>query len=173
MKKLGILAAGALIALALPLAASAQITVTANVASACSFGSALVTLDGVGIAAGTFVTNTGTNVNLTCNRGATVTVALSNGANASGTQKRLRAGVTTNYINYNLSRPNPLVDGGPNTCPGLPGTEWNAANTVVATSLFTTTGGPKPIPICISVPAAQFPAAGTYTDTVTATLTVT
>ena len=41
-----------------------------------------------------------------------------------------------------------------------------------ATSLFATTGGPKPIPICISVPAAQYPQAGTYTDTVTATLTV-
>ncbi len=171
MKKLGILGAGALLALALPLAASAQITVSANVASACSFGSAIVTLDGVGIAAGTFVTNTGTTVNLTCNRRATVTVALNDGANADGTQKRLREGATTNYINYNLSRPNPLVDG-PNTCPGLPGTEWNAANTVVATSLFASSGGPKPIPICISVPAAQYPAAGTYTDTVTATLTV-
>ena len=44
---------------------------------------------------------------------------------------------------------------------------------MIATSLFATTGGPKPIPICISVPAAQYPQAGTYTDTVTATLTVT
>ena len=80
---------------------------------------------------------------------------------------------TSNYIAYNLSRPNTLVDGGPNTCPALPGTEWNATNTVSATSLFVTTGGPKPIPICISVPAAQYPQAGTYTDIVTATLTVT
>ena len=173
MKKLGILVAGALLALALPLAASAQITVSATVTSACTFGSATVTLNGAGIAAGTAVTNTASTVNLTCNRGATVAVALSNGANASGTQKRLRAAATTNYINYNLSRPNALVDGGPNTCPGLPGTEWNAANTVIATNLFVTTGGPKPIPICISVPAAQYPQAGTYTDTVTATLTVT
>lgn len=173
MKKLGILGAGALLALALPLAASAQITISATVTSACTFGSAIVTLNGAGIAAGSTVTNTASTVNLTCNRGATVTVALNNGANASGTQKRLRVGATTNYINYNLSRPNTLVDGGPNTCPGLPGTEWNSANTVVATSLFATTGGPKPIPICISVPAAQYPAAGTYTDTVTATLTVT
>ena len=85
----------------------------------------------------------------------------------------LRSAATTNYINYNLSRPNTLVDGGSNTCPSLPGTEWNATNTVTATSLFATTGGPKPIPICISVPASQVPQAGTYTDTVTATLTVT
>ena len=173
LKKLGILGAGALLALALPLAASAQITVSATVVAACTFGSATVALNGAAIAAGAAVTNTASTVNLTCNKGATVTVALNNGANATGTQKRLRAGTTTNYITYNLSRPNALVDGGPNTCPGLPGTEWNAANTVLATNLFVTTGGPKPIPICISVPAAQYPQAGTYTDTVTATLTVT
>jgi spore coat protein U-like protein len=173
LKKLGILGAGALLALAIPLSASAQITISATVTNVCSFGLATVTLSGPSIAAGALVTSTSNTVSLTCNKGATVTVALNNGANASGTQKRLRAGATTNFINYNLSRPNALVDGGPNTCPGLPGTEWNATNTVIATSLFATTGGPKSIPICISVPAAQYPAAGTYTDTVTATLTVT
>lgn len=173
MKKLGILGAGALLALALPLAASAQISISATVVAACTFGSASVSLNGGGIAAGSAVTDTSSTVNLTCNKGATVSVALDNGANASGTQKRLRASTTSNYITYNLSRPNTLVDGGPNTCPSLPGTEWNAANTVSATSLFVTTGGPKPIPICILVPAAQYPQAGTYTDTVTATLTVT
>ena len=94
MKKLGILGAAALLALALPLAASAQINVSATVASACTFGSANVVLSGAGIAAGSAVTDTASTVNLTCNKGATVTVALNNGANASGTQKRLRAGVT-------------------------------------------------------------------------------
>lgn len=173
MKKISILGAASLLAFALPLAASAQITVSATVVSACTFGSATITLNGAGIAAGSSVTNTASTVNLTCNKGATVSGALNNGANASGAQKRLRAGATTHYISYNLSRPNALVDGGPNTCPSLPGTEWNAANTVVATNLFVTTGGPKPIPVCISVPAAQYQAAGTYADTVTATLTVT
>lgn len=173
MKNFRVLLAGATLALGLPAAALAQINISATIVSACTFGSASVTLNGAAIAAGTFVSDTGNTVNLTCNKGATVTVALNDGANASGSQKRLRSAATTNYINYNLSRPNTLVDGGSNTCPSLPGTEWNATNTVTATSLFTTTGGPKPIPICISVPASQFPQAGTYTDTVTATLTVT
>lgn len=172
MKRLGILGAAALLALALPLAASAQINISATVASACSFGSASVTLAGASIAAGTAVTDTGGTVNLTCNKGATVTVALNNGANASVVQKRLSDG-SGNFINYNLSRPNTLTTAGPNTCPTLPGTEWNAANTLSATALFAATGGPKPIPICISVPGLQYPQAGTYTDTVTATLTVT
>jgi hypothetical protein len=44
LKKLGILGAAALLALALPLAASAQINISATVASACTFGSANVTL---------------------------------------------------------------------------------------------------------------------------------
>jgi len=171
MKSLRFLCAAAL-ALGLPLAASAQINISATIANACSFGSVTATLAGATIAAGTALTDTSNSVNLTCNKGATVTVALSNGANASGTQKRLKdAG--TNFINYNLSRPNALVDGGPNTCPALPGTEWNGANTVVATNLFATSGGPKAIPVCISVPGSQFPPSGVYTDTVTATLTVT
>ena len=93
MKKLGILGAAALLALALPLAASAQINISATVVAACTFGSATVTLNGAAIAAGSAVTDTSSTVNLTCNKGATVTVALNNGANASGTQKRLRAGV--------------------------------------------------------------------------------
>jgi len=173
LKNFKALCAAAVLALGVPTAAFAQINISATIVNACTFGSASVMLGGAGIAAGTAVTDTSGTVNLTCNKGATVSVALNNGANASGTQKRLRSGATTNYINYNLSRPNTLVDGGPNTCPSLPGTEWNATNTVVATSLFITTGGPKPIPICISVPASQYPPAGTYTDTVTATLTVT
>jgi spore coat protein U-like protein len=172
MNKLKMLLAGGLLALMVPGAALAQINISATVVAACTFGSATVTLNGAGIAAGTLVTDTSTTVNLTCNKGATVSVALNDGANGSGSQKRLRAASTTNYINYNLSRPNTLVDGGTNTCPSLPATEWNATNTVTATRLFATTGGPKPIPICISVPASQFPQAGTYTDTVTATLTV-
>jgi spore coat protein U-like protein len=172
LKSLRVLLAGAVLALGLPTAALAQINISATIVSACTFGSATVTLNGSGIAAGTLVTDTSNTVNLTCNKGATVSVALNDGANASGSQKRLRAPSTTNYINYNLSRPTTLVDGS-NTCPSLPGTEWNGTNTVSATALFTTTGGPKPIPICISVPASQFPQAGTYTDIVTATLTVT
>lgn len=172
MKSIRLICAAALLVAGIPTAALAQINITATVANACSFGTANVTLAGATIAAGTFLSDTSNTVNLTCNKGASVTVALSNGNNPNGTQKRLAASGTGPFINYNISRPNPLVDGGPNTCPALPGTEWNATNTVVATNLFASTGGPKAIPLCISVPASQFPAAGTYTDTVTATLTV-
>jgi spore coat protein U-like protein len=111
-------------------------------------------------------------VSLTCNKGATVSVALNNGANASGTQKRMRSATALDFINYNITVPS--IVSGSATCPGaLPGTEWNATGTFVATTLFSSTGGPKSIPLCVSVPAPQYPGtASDYTDTVTATLTV-
>ena len=75
-------------------------------------------------------------------------------------------------INYNLTVPN--IAAGVASCPGvLPGTEWNATNIFTATTMFGASGGPKTIPMCVSVPTPQYPKAGNdYTDTVTATLTV-
>jgi spore coat protein U-like protein len=94
---------------------------------------------------------------------------LNNGANPSGTQKRLNLG--TDFINYNISVP--TISGTTTSCPALPGTEWNATNTLVAGSMFGASGGPRNLALCVSVPAGQFNVgAGAYTDTVTATLTV-
>ncbi len=42
---------------------------------------------------------------------------------------------------------------------------------IVATPLFTATGGAKLINICASIPAGQFPSAGSYSDTVSVTAT--
>jgi autotransporter-associated beta strand protein len=53
----------------------------------------------------------------------------------------------------------------------LSGINTYATNTIVATSLFAASGGPRPINICASIPAGQFPEAGNYTDTVTVTVT--
>ena len=104
---------------------------------------------------------------LTCNKGATVSsVALNNGANASGTQKRMT--VAGEFLNYSIDVP---TGGTFNTCPAPGTTEWNATNTITATSLFTTTGGAKLINLCASIPAGQFPSAGAYTDTVQVTAT--
>lgn len=167
---LRLITAGGLLAAGLPLTAMGQtISISATVASQCNIGNATVALGGINLL-GAALTNTGTNIVLTCNRGATVSVALNNGINASGTQKRLAG--PTDFINYNLSQPTlPLIDG-VNTCPALPGTEWNATNTVAGTPMFTASGGPRNIPLCVSVPTPQFPGAGAYADTVTATLTV-
>jgi spore coat protein U-like protein len=165
-----LIAAAALLAAGLPLAASAQtISISASVASQCNIGNATVALGALTLLSGT-IYDTGNTISLTCNKGATVVVALNNGANASGTQKRMTNG--TDFINYNFSQPTlPLAAAG-NTCPGTPGTEWNGTNTIAGTPMFAASGGPRSIPLCVSVPTPQFPGSGAYTDTVTATLTV-
>ena len=155
----------------IPMSAMAQtITINATVNSQCNIGNATVTLGALNLNVQT--NNTGTNIQLTCNRGATVSVALNDGLNFSAS-KRLRRAATTDYLNYNVTVP--TIAGTTTSCPGaLPGTEWNATNTLVATSMYAATGGQRDLALCVSVPSGQFNiGAGTYTDTVTATLTVT
>jgi spore coat protein U-like protein len=165
------LIAAGLLALGLPLAASAQtITITATVNSQCNISNASVALGTVTLLSGT-IYSTANTISLTCNKGATVSVALNNGANASGTQKRMTNG--TDFINYGISQPTLPLTAGVNTCPGVPGTEWNVAGAISGTPMFTASGGARTIPLCVSVPTPQFPGNGAYTDTVTASLTVT
>lgn len=167
-----LITAGGLLAAGLPLTAMGQtISITATVASQCNIGNATVALGSINLLGAGTITNTGTSIVLTCNRGATVSVALDNGANnVAGTQKRLAGPV--DFINYNLSQPTlPLING-VNTCPALPGTEWTTAAPVAGTPMYAAAGGPRNIPLCVSVPGSQFPGAGAYADTVTATLTV-
>ena len=164
------LIAAGLLAVGLPLAASAQtITINATVNSQCNIGNALVTFPSINLAAQN--DNVGTSISLTCNKGATVTVALDNGVNASGTQKRMQRGATGDYLDYSITVPG--ISGVTTTCPGLPGTSWNATNTFAATNLYTASGGPRSVLLCVSVPSGQFSVgAGLYTDTVTASLNV-
>jgi len=95
---LRLITAGGLLAAGLPLTAMGQtISVTATVNSQCNIGNATVALGAVNLLGAT-ITNTGTNIVLTCNRGATVSVALDNGINnVAGKQKRLAGPV--DFIN--------------------------------------------------------------------------
>ena len=163
-------AAGGLVAASLATPSFAQsVTITATVANQCNIGNATVNLGALNLAVQT--NNTGTSLTLNCNRGATVVVAMNNGLNPTGTQKRLRRGATTDYLNYNITRP--TISGTTTSCPALPGTEWNATNTLAATPMFSATGGARNLSLCVSVPAGQYNiGAGAFTDTVTATLTV-
>lgn len=149
-------------------AGPASFSVAATLATFCTVSATNVAFGSVN--AGVAVANTAARVTLACNKGATVTkVALNNGANGAGTQKRMRNAVTGDRINYKIDRPTGATF---NTCPVAgAGPEWNAANTIAATTLFTATGGAKLINICASIPAAQFPPAGNYSDTVQVTAT--
>lgn len=141
-------------------------TVTATVTNFCTVSAANVAFGSVN--AGVAAANTSSSMTLTCNKGVTVSsVALDNGANASGTIKQMASG--TERLQYKIDVPTGATF---QSCPAAgAGPEWNATNTIVATSLFATTGGAKLINLCASIPAAQYPAAGAYTDTVGITVT--
>jgi hypothetical protein len=98
-------------------------------------------------------------------------MAVGNGTYFSGGFKRLASAAASDFINYNLSQP--TIAGGVASCPGtLPGTEWNTR--IVVSNLFVSTGGPKTIPMCVSMPATQYPGtASDYQDVLSVTLTVT
>ncbi len=149
-------------------AGPANFSVAATLATFCTVSATNVAFGTVN--AGVAVANTAGRVTLTCNKGATVSrVSLNNGSHAAGTQKRMRDPVSASFLNYKIDRPTGATF---DTCPVAgAGPEWNNANRIVATSLFTTTGGPKLINICASIPAGQFPPAGNYSDTVRVTAT--
>jgi spore coat protein U domain-containing protein, fimbrial subunit CupE1/2/3/6 len=144
-------------------------TVSATVANFCTVSAGNV---GFGtVSAGVAATNTASSITLNCNKGVTVSsVALDNGSNGSGTQKRMKGTVvTTDFVNYKIDVPTTATF---QTCPVAgTGPEWNAANTIVATPLFTASGGAKTINICASIPAGQFPSGQLYSDTVNVTVT--
>jgi spore coat protein U-like protein len=160
-----------LLALGLPLAASAQsITINASVNSQCNLANQTVSLGALNLLT-TPVTKTGTNLTLTCNKNATVTLALGEGNNFT-TTRRMKSATTAEFIDYQIARP--TIGAGVATCPALPATEWDSTNILTAGPLFTASGGPKSIPICVYVPAPQFPSpANDYTDVVVVTVTTT
>jgi spore coat protein U-like protein len=148
-------------------AATGSFSVTTTLANACTVSATNVGFGAVN--AGSAAVNTAGRVTLTCNKGATVTsVALNNGAHATGQQKRMRNAASGEFLRYRIDRPTGATF---NTCPAAgAGPEWNSSNRIVATPLFATTGGAKLINICASITAAQYPSAGSYSDTVRITV---
>lgn len=104
-------------------------------------------------------------VQLVCTVGATPSVALDSGLNASGAQRRLVFG-GTNFLNYDVFTPTTNAASAacayatayPTTVPGY---ALTAAPTTASRSYN----------LCGQMPAGQSGANGTYGDTVTATIT--
>ena len=101
-----------------------------------------------------------------CNNSLPYSIGLGNGTNASGSQRRMRLGATTGYLNYGLytdsarssswttSTATTSCTGGANTC-----------------LLGTGTGSNQSITVYGRVPPQTVPAIGTFTDTVVVTIT--
>lgn len=147
--------------------ATGTFPVTATVVNTCTVSATGVAF---GNYAGNLVTNTSNTISLTCNKGVTISsFFLNDGANPSGTVKQMANG--TERLAYAIDVP---TGAALDTCPAVGTSSWNTTNGpsgAALTALFTTTPGLKPITICASIPAGQYPAGGAYSDTVTMTLT--
>ena len=135
--------------------ASANVTVTANVAANCVINAGSVAFgayDPVTANASTDLDGAG-NFQVQCTKGTAATVTLGNGLNFSGGTRRMSTG--SDFLNYNLYTSSARS------------TVWNTTNTVsyTATSkaLFT-------LDVYGRVPSNQDISTGSYTDTVVATI---
>lgn len=138
--------------------AQAQTTATANLAINASIASTCaVALSQPGTLTGApgAVLSVSASVNITCSNGAPYTVSLGNGSNADGSSRRLRhsnaALTSNNFIPYTISGTQAA-----DTAPSFPGT---GSGTAQATTIW----------IRAAVPATA--AVGTYSDTVTVSVT--
>ena len=146
--------------------ATQNLTVQITITASCTIAAA--TLD-FGSTAGTTLVSANvdaaTTVSVTCTNGSPYSIGMDNGANFSGT-RRMKQGATTNYLGYGL-----YVDSG----------RTNAWTTAASSSTCTTTnscflgtgnGSAQSVNIYGRVPSTgTAPPTGTYTDTVTMTIT--
>lgn len=165
MKK--ILIAAALIAsssAAMAATTSGNVAVTATVGANCILTTVGITFGVYDPLSATPKTGTG-QVQLVCTVGATPSVAIDNGLNVSGAQRRMVSG-GSNYLNYDVFTPTTNAAGAacayttayPTTAPGF---ALTAAPSTASRSYN----------VCGQVPAGQSAPNGSYTDTVQATIT--
>jgi spore coat protein U-like protein len=140
-------------------AATANLQVSATVSANCTITTAAVAFP----AYDPIVTHSATNddgtgtVTITCTKGTLATVGLGLGANASGSQRRMKD-ATTDYLNYAL-----YLDSGRTTI-------WGTASPNLLTPVAAPDKNPRPFTVYGRIPSAQDVPAGSYTDTVVATV---
>jgi spore coat protein U-like protein len=146
--------------------ATANLTVQMTVTASCTINAA--TLD--------FGTNPGTNlisanvdtsttVSVTCTNTAPYSIGMDNGANVSGSQRRMKNGVS-NFLNYNL-----YTDAG-RTNAWTTAASSSTCTTASSCALGTGNGAAQSVNIYGRVPTvATAPTPGAYTDTVVMTIT--
>jgi spore coat protein U domain-containing protein, fimbrial subunit CupE1/2/3/6 len=164
-----LLALGTLAVLSVPAmaanTATNSLTVSASVANNCKVTAATLAFgayDPVVINAATDLTAQQA-LTINCTKGTAATsIDLDNGANASGAQRRMKAG--TDFLNYNLFKDSARTS---NWTTGTTNGVVPDASTSKNTAL---TAGGNPIVVYGTVPQNQDVPAGSYADTVTITI---
>ena len=146
--------------------ATGNLTVQITITASCTINAA--TLD-FGSNPGTNLlsanVDTSTTVSVTCTNGAPYSIGMDNGANVSGSQRRMKNGAT-NFLNYNL-----YTDSGRTNAWTTAATS-TTCTTANSCALGTGNGAAQSVSIFGRVPTvATAPSAGAYTDTVVMTIT--
>jgi spore coat protein U-like protein len=151
--------------------ANDNLDVTATVIASCSITTSPVAFgnyDPNGAHAASPLNATGA-VNLTCTRGASVTVTLGLGANASGSTRRMLGAVDAEFLPYELYHPSAATAAAGCTFPGTQ--VWGTAGAAIFTPSATWAAGtPFTFNVCGTIAAAQDVAADAYSDIVVATV---
>ena len=139
--------------------ATANLNVTASVGANCTISTAPVAFG----AYDPIVANASTNDDATgsvivaCTKGSTVTIGLGLGANASGSQMRMKD-AATDYLNYALYQ-----DSGRATV-------WGTSGAGLYSPAAAPDKNPRTFTVYGRIPSGQDVPAGSYTDTVVATV---
>lgn len=161
----GILFAGSAMAGSPPLASpqSQNFQVLLSISDECQVGT-IADLDFTPVAGVGFLTSdllAQTTINVGCTKGTTATVALSNGSNFLAGARRMAGG--TDFITYDLYTDNTYT------------TAWNSTNTRQATGNGAIAGASPALNQALivygKVPAQNTGGAGSYSDSITATVT--
>ena len=144
---------------------TATLSVSIVITASCTINPAtLIFASTAGTTLITTAVNGSSTVSITCTGGSPYSIAMDNGANASGSQRRMNSGA--NFLNYNL-----YVDAA-HTLPWSTATNSTTCTTAGDCFLGTGNGAAQTINIYGVVPTtATAPPPGTYTDTVTMTIT--
>ena len=144
---------------------TATLSVSIVITASCTINPAtLIFASTAGTSLITTAVNGSSTVSVTCTSGSPYSIAMDNGSNASGSQRRMSSGA--NFLNYNL-----YVDSA-HTLPWSTATSSTTCTTTGDCYLGTGNGSAQTVNIYGVVPTtATAPPSGTYTDTVTMTIT--
>ncbi|WP_050043848.1 spore coat U domain-containing protein [Bradyrhizobium sp. LTSPM299] len=144
---------------------TATLSVSIVITAACTINPAtLIFASTSGTTLITTAVNGSSTVSVTCTGGSPYSIAMDNGSNASGSQRRMISGA--NFLSYNL-----YVDAA-HTLPWSTATNSTTCTTAGDCFLGTGNGAAQTVNIYGVVPTtATAPPPGTYTDTVTMTIT--
>jgi spore coat protein U-like protein len=149
--------------------ATANLAVSASIANNCTISTtalAFGSYDPIVTHASTPLDGTGA-VTITCTKGATTTMGLGLGSNASGSTRRMTDG-SSNYLTYEAYQP-------PNNTPGTAcsyssPTVWGTSGANLFTPAAAPSKAARTYNVCGQVASGQDLPSGTYNDTVVASV---